>query len=55
MNSEELALMKQFGITVEQKVIYHFEKHRYERLSDAINYAKTRQAPTRQPKLQHEN
>ena len=55
MNSEELALMNQFGVTAEQKTIYHFEGRRYERLSDAINYAKARQAPARQPKLHHEN
>lgn len=55
MNSEDKALMEKFGITVETKTIFHFAGHRYERLSDAVNYAKTRQFEASSPKIQHEN
>jgi hypothetical protein len=40
MTDEEKQTMQQYGITHETKTIFHFEGHKYERLSDAINYAK---------------
>ena len=55
MNSEDKALMEKFGITVETKTIFHFGGHRYERLSDAVNYAKTKSRLALQPKIEHEN
>ena len=54
MNSEDKALMERLGITAQSKTIFHFAGHRYERLSDAVNYAKTRPRPT-EPKVQHES
>jgi len=55
MNSDDRKLMEQFGITAESKTIYHFEGYRYERLSDAINYARIRAHQVQKPKIQHEN
>lgn len=40
MTDEEKQLMNQFEITYETKTIFHFRGHRYERLKDALNYAK---------------
>ena len=55
MNSDDKKLMEEFGITAESKTIFHFDGHRYERLSDAVNYAKTRTQPELTAKMQHEN
>ena len=40
MTDEEKRAMDQFGITCENKMIFHFQGHKYERLDDALNYAK---------------
>ena len=40
MTEEEKELMQRFGITVEQKSVYTYKGHKYERLKDALNYAK---------------
>lgn len=40
MTEEEKALMKRFGITVEQKSVYTYKGYKYEHLKDALNYAK---------------
>jgi hypothetical protein len=40
MNEEEKELMERYGITVEQKTVYSYKGYRYERLKDALNYAK---------------
>ena len=37
---EELKLITQFGITHEQKTVYFYQGHKYDKLSDAIRYAK---------------
>lgn len=37
---EELALMAYYGITSEQKVVYHYKQHRYQKIEDAINFAR---------------
>jgi hypothetical protein len=37
---EKELLMKRFGITVEQKSVYTYKSYKYERLKDAVNYAK---------------
>ena len=55
MNSDDKKLMEEFGITAEAKTIFHFDGHRYERLSDAVNYAKKRKRPVPEPGIQHEN
>lgn len=39
MDEHDEALMNQYGITAEAKILYHFEGYRYERLADAVNYA----------------
>ncbi len=39
MTREEEIAMEQYGITYEQKTIFTFEGHKYERLADAIKYA----------------
>jgi hypothetical protein len=53
MNTEDKALMEKFGITAEVKTIFHFGGYRYERLNDAVNYAK--KAASGDPKRQHED
>jgi hypothetical protein len=51
MNSDDKALMEKFGITAEVKTIFHIGGYRYERLNDAVNYAK--KAERGDPKRQH--
>jgi len=41
MTDEDELAMAEYGITSETKLIFHFEGHRYDRLSDAVNYAKS--------------
>lgn len=40
MTDDEIRWMAHFGITSEQKEIYRFRGKAYDRLQDAINYAK---------------
>ncbi|NKC01947.1 MAG: hypothetical protein GKR90_26075 [Pseudomonadales bacterium] len=40
MTDEETRLMDEHGITCETKTVYHFRTHKYDRLQDALNYAK---------------
>lgn len=40
MTGEEKQLMDQFEITYETKTIFNFRGYRYERLNDALTYAK---------------
>ena len=40
MSEEDNALMSQYGITRESKLIYSYGQHRYENLKDAVNYAR---------------
>ena len=35
-------LMKRYGITAETKLVYLFDKYRYDNLNDAVNCAKAR-------------
>lgn len=37
---EEIALMAHYGITSEQKLVYHYKQHRYQKIDDAINFAR---------------
>ena len=46
MNNEEKKLMDQHEITYETKTIFHFRGHRYDRLDDALSYAKKEMAAT---------
>lgn len=39
VSEDEKKLMKQYGITTEQKIVYHYLGFRYDRLTDALNYA----------------
>lgn len=47
MTDEDKLSMQKYGITSEAKVIYHFQGHRYDRLSDAVSYAEKQSAPAR--------
>ena len=44
MTEEEKELMNRYGITVEQKSVYTYKDHKYERLRDALNYARAEAA-----------
>jgi hypothetical protein len=46
MNDHEERLMSQYGITAETKAVFRYDGYRYERLVDAVNYARTQQAPS---------
>ncbi len=39
MDEHERELMAQYGITAETRTVFLFEGYRYERLTDAVNYA----------------
>lgn len=43
MDEHDKQAMARYQITAETKVVFHYDGHRYDRLADAINYAKTRQ------------
>ena len=45
MDEHDNSLMAQYGITAETKVLFHYDGYRYERLADAVNYARL-QAPS---------
>lgn len=40
MDERDETLMSQYGITVETRFIFHFDGRRYDRLADAVSYAK---------------
>lgn len=40
MTKKDAVLMAKYGITSEQKTVYYYEKHKYDKLEDAVNYAK---------------
>lgn len=40
MTEKDANLMAKYGITSEQKMVYHYKNHKYDKLEDAINYAK---------------
>jgi len=40
MTKKDANLMAKYGITCEQKMVYFYKKHKYDKLEDAINYAK---------------
>jgi len=43
MDEHDDSLMAQYGITAETKILFHFDSYCYERLSDAVNYARLQQ------------
>lgn len=50
-SEETLILMNQFGITHEEKSLYFFQGHKYEKLRDAIEYARVSSASESGPDL----
>ena len=50
MTDEEKQLMDQYEITYESKTIFHYRGHSYDRLDDALNYAKKEMAATSRPR-----
>jgi hypothetical protein len=40
MTDEQKLAMEKFGITSETKSVFHFEGYKYDRLEDALKYAK---------------
>ena len=40
MTEEEKELMERYGITAEQKTVYHYLSFRYDHLNDALSYAR---------------
>ncbi|MBK79601.1 MAG: hypothetical protein CMQ43_01605 [Gammaproteobacteria bacterium] len=44
MDDHDQKLMAKHGITAEEKVVFHYGGHRYERLADAVNFAETQEA-----------
>ena len=47
MNEHDESLMAKYGITTETKVLFYYEGYRYERLADAVNYARLQQPPSK--------
>jgi hypothetical protein len=43
MDEHDTSLMTEYGIPAETKVLFHFDGYRYERLADAVNYARLQQ------------
>ena len=39
MSDDEQTQMLRFGITIEHKTIYHYNRYRYDNLRDALRYA----------------
>jgi hypothetical protein len=41
MSEQDKTLMAEYGITSSLKTVYFYKEYRYDRLSDALNYAKS--------------
>ena len=41
MNLQDKTQMEEFGITSSPKTVYHYKEYRYDRLADALSYAKS--------------
>ena len=48
MDEHDTGIMAQYGITAEKKVLFHYNGFRYERLADAVNYARLQQTPSKE-------
>ena len=55
MHDNDERLMAQYGIKAESKVLFFYGGYRYERLADAVNYARTQPAPPEQDDLPHDS
>jgi len=40
MDENDEILMAEYGITAEAKFVFHYDGRRYDRLADAVNYAR---------------
>ena len=40
MTEEEVLLMEKYGVTFQQRTVFCYRGHKYERLKDALDYAK---------------
>lgn len=49
MPEKEKELMQRYGIIVEQKSVYFYKGYKYDRLNDALNYAKMDAGPRHEP------
>ena len=47
MDEHDTSLMTEYGIMGETMVLFHFDGYRYERLADAVNYARLQQTPSK--------
>ncbi|MGD8885594.1 MAG: hypothetical protein PVF34_08215 [Gammaproteobacteria bacterium] len=45
MSEDDKALMAQYGITSEPKLVFCYKEHRYDKLQDAVNFAKLEKKP----------
>lgn len=52
MNKHDEKLMLEHGITAETKVVFHYGGYLYERLLDAVSYAKIRSEAS--PKIEEQ-
>ena len=41
MSGQDKTLMAEYGITSSPKTVYFYKEYRYDRLSDALSYAKS--------------
>jgi len=41
MNQQDKIQMAEYGITSSPKTVYHYKEYRYDKLSDALSYAKS--------------
>ncbi len=55
MDEHDERLMAQYGITAETKALFHYDGYRYERLADAVNFARTQQAPPNKEDTSHDS
>ena len=46
-SDQDKQLMREYGITSQVKVLFHFGGYTYERLADAVNYAKNQRSAPR--------
>ena len=45
MSEDDKALRTQYGITSEPKMVFYYKEHRYDKLQDAVNFAKLEKKP----------
>ena len=47
MSEEDKKVMEKYGIKCEQRTVFFWKDYKYERLADAVNYAKLASAKTK--------